>query len=343
MNEENGLLFAFLTNKDFHFSDLTQNLKLKVLENKEDILKIKHVNGSNNDPSSQNHFFLQPEEINEINFFLKFSSKEVSKFNHCFDRLFKVVNFNSLKQKELNDSLKLLVKAETGSDVNFKELQLLQKALGDTIKEFRFNSDICHEILQLSISTNEFVTKITNLINNKIFKWWRLYGELIELNNSYKKFKYVEVKKNKHNHDGTEHLNGLIEVNEESFNDFTKNNHLFKQSSENGNGTKTNKKTSQTSVGQPSFLTNFVESKRQKFENKLLAGLKAVKISLIELNKDIKYNHELIAMELNRFMNFKNNFLKMVLDKYVKNEIKNLKFRTLMLRRNLDDLKSLKR
>lgn len=327
-DDENGLLFSFLKNQEFNSAEIVQELKLTALVKKESILKINHIN--ENEDLKNNTFFLQPEEINEINFFLKFSLKEVLKYNHCFDKLFKVVNFNSVKQKELNDSLRLFINETTGSDSNFKELEFIQKSFKEMIKEFKFNKDICDEILQLSISTNEFYEKINDLINNKIFKWWKLYGELIELNNNYKKFKSVELKRNKQQ--GQIENHGIIEINEESFNDFTSNNNSFQT-------TEVNKK----KTVQPSFLINFVESKRQKFELKLLDGIKNVKSSLIELNKDIKFNHELIAMELNNFLNFKNSFIKIIIKKYVKTEIKDLKFKNIMLERSLEDLRALKR
>ena len=102
----------------------------------------------------------------------------------------------------------------------------------------------------------------------------------------------------------------------------------------NGNG-------SQAKKQKPSFLTNFIESKRNKYEAKLLAGLHDVKKKLYELNKDMKFSHETLAMEMNNFLIFKTEHLKATMKLYVRKQIKDLKFNNVMLQRGLDDLQSL--
>lgn len=318
------LLWEFLVQKDFNYQSLLNRTQSKFFNFKQDLL--------NNLPKANDTFelqkdqlLLQPEEISEMNFFLKFSTKEISKLRSTYDKLLKVVNFIFVKTDELNQSIELFTEE---SSIGMKELDFLKKVWKSSTKEFSTDEDLCNMVLYLSLSADEIVKKSNILLNEKIYKWWKLYGELIELNNNYKRFKYVEVKKaNKHEQVEVE---GLVDVNEESFNNFT-NDTSFTL---NDNG-------SQAKKQKPSFLTNFIESKRNKYETKLLAGLHDVKKKLYELNKDMKFSHETLAMEMNNFLIFKTEHLKATMKLYVRKQIKDLKFNNVMLQRGLDDLQSL--
>ena len=305
---KSDVLWEFLTQKEFDYLESSQRITTQ---------RQKLLNETWND------IVLQPEEISEINFFLKFSAKELMKLRGLYDKLYKVVCFKSRKRIEIKYAMELFADASCGSN---RELEYLCKILQDSVKELNFDEELCDKVLYLSLSCETMITRINELMNTKIFRWWKLYGELIELNNTYKKFKFVELRKT-HGIEQANEVAGLVDVNEESFQDLTS------STSFDSTLTKTTKKP------KPGFLTNFIESKRSKFEGKLLTSLKSVKHELSALNKDIKFNHEAIAMEMNNFVNFKTDFLKLIIKKYVKRRIQDTKFSTLMLERGLSDVR----
>lgn len=322
---QHELLWEFLVQKEFHYASLLDRTQTKFFNFKQDLLNnLPKINGNSETPKEQ--LLLQPEEISEMNFFLKFSTREISKLRNTYDKFLKVVNFSFIKTTELNKSVELFTNENS---IDVKELVFLKQVWLSSSKEFSADDHLCNMVLYLSLAADEIVKKSNVLLNEKIYKWWKLYGELIELNNNYKRFKYVEMKKNT-KHDIPE-IPGLVDVNEESFNNFT-NDTSF---SLNGNGGATIKKQ------KPSFLTNFIESKRNKYEAKLLAGLSEVKKRLYELNKDMKFNHETLAMEMNNFLIFKTEHLKSTIRAYVLKQIRDLKFNNVMLQRGLEDLKLL--
>lgn len=318
------LLWEFLADPSYNKEELTQRTKLRVLNYHEDILGGNSMD--RNGHTEKEEVFLQPEEISEINFFLKFSLKELNKLRTAYDKLFKIVNFHSRKAVEVKDAETLFAEADSSFS---QELKFVAGIMKSKSKELEFDSELCESVLYLSLASDELILKVNNMINSKIFRWWKLYGELIELNNSYKKFKQVEHKKGNTPHTNGE-VEGLVHVNEESFQDLTM------VTSFQNNQSKKSKK------AQPSFLSNFIESKRHKYEAKLLESMRGVKKSLVELNRDLKFNHETIAMEVNNFFNFKTDFLTIVTKKYVKKQIRDLKFQNMMLSRGLSDLRSLK-
>jgi len=319
------LLWEFLVQKEFNYPALLERTQLKFINFKHDLLN-NLPNGTVPAQAHNEHLLLQPEEISEMNFFLKFSVKEIIKLRNGYDKLLKVVNFLFIKSNEFNQSVEIFAKEKA---VDVKELIFLQKVWNDTNKESIPSEDVCNLVLYLSLATDEMVRKSNILLNEKIYKWWKLYGELIELNNNYKRFKYVEYKKvSKHE---PEEIEGLVEVNEEGFNNLTHDTSFVL----NGNGSPTSRKP------KPSFLTNFIELKRNKYEAKLLSGITDVKKSLLELNKDMKFSHETLAMEMNNFLIFKTEHLKVTIKQYVKKQIRDLNFKNLMLQRGLEDLRSL--
>lgn len=319
---DHEVLWIFLKNNEFNHTKLLQRAQARFLDFKKEILNsLPQSNGV-----SKEQLLLQPEEISEINFFLKFSVKEINKLRNTYDKLVKVVNFMFIKFTEFNESFEIFINEQNG---DMKEIKFLQQIWRNANKEFTSDEDLCNSILYLSICNDELVRKTNVLLNEKIYKWWKLYGELIELNNNYKKFKYVELKK-ANKHDGVE-VEGLADVNEESFHSLTSDINFLT----NGNSATGPKKQ------KPSFLTSFIESKRNKYEAKLLAGLTDVKKRLLELSKNMKFSHETLAMEMNNFLIFKMEYLKIILKKYVSKQIKDLKFNNMMLQRGLDDLRAL--
>jgi hypothetical protein len=309
---EHHLVWDFLVNSEFDLIDISQKAKLKMMEYKD-----KLMNGS------ESGFVIQPEEISEINFFLKFSLKELTKFRGLYDKLFKIVNFQSRKAMELKHAIELFADTECESS---PELKYLCKVEQDSVKELTMDDELCDKVLYLSFSSEEMIEKMNVLMNQKIFKWWRLYGELIELNNTYKKFKFVELKKS-HGVQQADEVEGIVDVNEQSFQDLTQVTSFH-----------TVLKKKSPNKPKPGFFTNFIESRRHKFEDKLLEKMKELNKSLSELSKDIKFHHETIAMELNNFFIFKADFMKLTMKRYIHKQIKDLKFSSMMLERGLKDM-----
>ncbi|KAH3673206.1 hypothetical protein WICMUC_003824 [Wickerhamomyces mucosus] len=334
------LLWWLLTEPDFDLLALSRKKTLETLKEKQTL------NGKplRSTVENEHDFSLKPEEIGEINFFLKFSLKELSKLKSTYNMLFKIVNFQSTKSKELIDFIAV---CSLGRFESVKELDLLCKLYQDYCKEYSFDDGICGRMLFLSLSGDEIVKKINHFISVKIFNWWKLYGELIELNNAYKKFKSVELRNRRRSNEvniednsisnGTQAEREIVDINEESFSDLTRSTHFSLYQSSTSNETVTQRLKKQ----QPSFFTNFIESKRKKFEQKSVESMNHIKYDLAILGKEIKVEHETLAIEINNFFIYKSEFLKLVLEKYAKKQINDWEFQTKMLMRGLYDIKSI--
>ncbi|CCH43529.1 hypothetical protein BN7_3080 [Wickerhamomyces ciferrii] len=326
---ESELLWDFLSPNYFDYQKLQEKAHKNLLNFRKSILEL----STNKElDSSNDNFLLQPEEISEINHFLKFSTGEINKLRATYDKLLKIVNFNRAKYSDLQQTISGFSRYKI---LAIEELSYVGQTLIDAERESKLDDALSDMVLNLYLTANQIVKRSEYLTNAKIYKWWRLYGELIELNNSYKKFKAVEHRKS--NNTSTSNglngaLNGVVEVNEESFQNLTLNTEFV------ANKAKDSPNKKQT----PSFLTNFIESKRTKHEQKLLSSIKEVKENLMILNRDIKFNHETLAMEMNNFLIFKTKYLEHVIKKYTKKQIRSQKFKTQMLQRSLDDLKSIK-
>ncbi|KAH3687591.1 hypothetical protein WICPIJ_001401 [Wickerhamomyces pijperi] len=272
----------------------------------------------------------QPEDINEVHIFLKYSLKELRSLKNTFNIMHKLVNFYKLKSEEVLDLHSIVAQVDTST---VPELTFLaQTLLNSDYKGSKISlSKLCTHVLYLSLSTDTLVAKVTAFINDKLFEWWRVYGGLIELIKSYEKYQpYTE----RHRHP----------VDESSFTNLTKSmningNHLAASlKSKNRSTVGTTGTTTVSTGGTSSFFSSFIESKRTAHLSNLANQITQHFERLALLNLEIKEGREIMALEINNFIIFKGKFIKVFIRDFVRSEIRVGKNRLRALTGGLSDL-----
>lgn len=234
---------------------------------------------------------LEPEGINAIKHFLKFNLQELTKLKKAIFTLEKLLIFRNLKSDDCNTSLDIIkhIVHDLGTHTIRKQLRTISD-----VNKIEVVSDINDISVNPTLTNLEFYKNCINvlyksiehLLDHQILKWWKHYGELLEINKMLMKSTPQSA--------GTE-LN-LSESN----------------------------RTVSGGINSGVF-GNFLEGQRIKNEQKLLRTSHDISLLMKKLGTEITHSHELLAEELSNFMNFKEPFLQTgFVERNIKDNIYNL-------------------
>lgn len=126
---------------------------------------------------------LEPEQVNIIQNFLKFNLDELDSITSKLAAMKKLVIFLKLKKMDISESKELL--RILSHDFHRKSISKILMKYSD-IKITPYSRDSIDSLLQslefIEVCTVKLSQQITRLLNVDIPAWWRLYGELLELN-----------------------------------------------------------------------------------------------------------------------------------------------------------------
>ncbi|PVH15835.1 uncharacterized protein CXQ87_003690 [Candidozyma duobushaemuli] len=239
------------------------------------------------------------QKIQEIEIFLDYSSSDLLGFHLEMSKLNQILTVTSMKQSDLR---------------NVSDILLRQIKLGSTkhldVREFRA-LDASYQKLQsyaswLELSVNELLQNCRKL-KEKLQLWKEIYHGIKELNNELHRFEdQVKVTQNG--------------VNEEA---------------ESESATRTISRRSTTSLDSvPSetqeagsfFNFGIIDSKKSKYKKLLMTKSEEVK-KVMNLNAEIKIDHELIAAEISQFLSFRSGFFSLGIKQFCKTHLLSLRNR----------------
>ncbi|SMN22959.1 similar to Saccharomyces cerevisiae YML002W Putative protein of unknown function [Maudiozyma saulgeensis] len=234
---------------------------------------------------------VEPEGINAIKHFLKFNLQELAKLKNIIYTLEKLLIFRNLKNEDCNISLDNIkyIAHDLDNHVIRKQFRIISD-----ISKTEIVNDMNDISLNFTLANLEFYENSINvlyknieyLLDHQILKWWKNYGELLEVNRMLMKS-------------------------------------MPQSSSNDMNLSEPNRNISE-SINSGVF-GNFLEGQRIKNEQKLLRTCHDISLSMKKLGTEIAQSHELLAEELSNFMNFKEPFLQAgFVERNIKDNLYNL-------------------
>ena len=138
-------------------------------------------------PKGQTYALLEPEEIGSIQNFLKFNKEELTTTLQLLNVLRKLTIFLELKQGDMTDAIQMYRILCRESDVSTFKSDAFSRLLQYNSTVYISNSDQFGgnepllNILFLRKCVESLLSKINTLLNSQIPRWWKYYGELLEL------------------------------------------------------------------------------------------------------------------------------------------------------------------
>ena len=138
-------------------------------------------------PRGQTYALLEPEEIGSIQNFLKFNKEELKTTLQLLNVLRKLTIFLELKQGDMTDAIQMYRILCRESDVKTFRSDAFSRLLKHNSTIYISNSDLFGgnesllNILFLKECVESLLSNIDTLLNSQIPKWWKYYGELLEL------------------------------------------------------------------------------------------------------------------------------------------------------------------
>lgn len=218
------------------------------------------------------------QKIQEVEVFLDYSLSDLLGFHLEMSKLNQILTVAAMKQSDLR---------------NVSDILLRQMKLGDTksldLREFRA-LDSSYQRLQgyvswLELSVNELLRNCRKL-KEKLQLWKEIYLGIKELNNELHRFEdQVKVNQN-----GTNEEEPMTRT-------------ISRRST-----TSLDPVPSETQESGSFFNFGLIDSKKSKYKKLLMTKSEEVK-KVMNLNAEIKIDHELIAAEISQFLTFRSGFL----------------------------------
>lgn len=227
---------------------------------------------------------LSDNQITEIETFLRYSQNDLDVCNRAMSRLSKLLSVYDVKQKDLKMVyVRLLAKIGSSELIpNLLETMKLEYH-GDEIPDGFVYTKLQEYVIWLELSMTGLTGNIGKLLN-KLELWKEIYNRIRGINNELKRY---EHKVDAHTHEeGGSHIESQIISNSTN-------------NTNEGNG---------TTNSSSSFFSFGLENKKSRYKRLLLVKADEVK-KIMNLNAEIKLEHEDIASEISRFLKFKSNFL----------------------------------
>ncbi|RCK66892.1 hypothetical protein Cantr_03204 [Candida viswanathii] len=251
-------------------------------------------------------------QIQEIEFFLDFSSNDLRKYTTLFNKLAKLVCIGDIKQVDNQNVLDMMIVRLDESTI-FRDVYIPPE-VNEQVGTF---SELRDYIYWIQMFGDEVSRNISKLVLD-IKSWKEIYYAICHINLELKQMEpphQPELAVSETTSNGTPHAArsdsslSIPQMPEEELEE------------EHG------------------FLSNFVgTSKKTKYKKLIVDKSEAVK-AIMKLNLEIKWAHEVIASEISNFLKFRTEFLRFGIKRYINEEIKNLRQRNIELAKVLYNIK----
>lgn len=244
---------------------------------------IKDINNAQEEAKARNGIVkFSPQKVQEIEYFLEYSQSDLRSFHLEVRKLNQLLTVAGMKQSDVRNV----------SDIFLRRLDQGKSVLLDR-REFRL---LDSSYMKLQAYANWLELSVEQLLQNckklqEKLRWWKqIYQGIKDINAELHRFE-EQFPKQPQNGDAREENESGI---------FT--NTMARRST-----TLLDKVPEDISENSSFFNFGIIDSKKSRYKKLLLAKAEEVK-KVMNLNADIKIDHELIAAEISQFMSFRSGF-----------------------------------
>lgn len=289
---------------------------------------------------------LSCEEISEMKMFTKYSLNELKRLESVYVRLgenllvrdHRFADEMYLESHFLSfssGSVKLKSAQRILSDVPTEGMTKLTKCL--RFISPHLTADVCLQknINFLGCALKELTCRIQSFADEKVDRWWEAYGEMLKLTQELERLNEIEERIYRRKIDGSDKHSVTSLFHAEPLHELNDDNTIVPRSQEEiiRRVEEQMKNRIRTSVG-GSFLAGIVQSKRQKYFEKLKTILDNKQKSFRSLSAEVRESHELIALEVNNFYFTQRSILKFIFQRHITRTCAQLQFTTRVLQQD---------
>lgn len=234
-------------------------------------------------------------QVVEIETFLSYSLNDLNNYNRVISKFGKLLSVYDLKNKDLKMVLvRLLAKIGSNDLIPNSSRQMKLEYHADEMSEGMVYTKLQDYIIWVELSIIELNTNISKLLN-KLNGWKEIYEKIKGINNELKRYEHkVEI------HSSNENSNDIVgDVN----------NQIVSHSSHGSHNSQSPQNPQSPEASSTSSFFSFgLENKKSRYKRLLLLKADEVK-KIIQMNAEIKLEHEEIASEISRLLRFKSEFM----------------------------------
>lgn len=262
-------------------------------------------------------------QVNEIDFFLRFSLTDLLNFQTTIAKFNKLVAISDIKQSDLRIVTDRMLTSLFSS--NILPSNLLRGFNFALTNQYKNQDSSYNELLSftawLELSTIELTKNIRRILL-KIDDWKELHKNIKELNIELTKYeedaptRYATVVPDPTTGAGTADTTHTLPNLANSTNGNLQQAHQLEAEAE---------EITDTTSSFFSFAS-IIENKKARYKKLLLMKAEEIK-KIMKLNAELKFDHECIAAEISNFLKFKSNFINLGIKRYVRSSLCFLKIR----------------
>lgn len=249
---------------------------------------------------------LTQQKVQEIEYFLEYSQADFSGFQAAISKLNKLLSVGGVLQSDFRSIMDKLL-----SNLEIEGLEVKQETRRADSTYLRLQP----YVMWLEMTVLE-VLKSCGKVKDKLRRWKQVYGKIMEINSELHRFEDQVVHhsqaENFENRPPTLPRRSTLSLESVPFEDDSDKNGSF-------------------------FSFGLIENKKSRYRKLLLLKSEEVK-KVMDLNVEIKMDHEAIAAEISQFMTFRSGFIRLAIRQFTDSHLVLLRHRSYELTKALHDL-----
>lgn len=276
---------------------------------------IKHINSKEEQRRlEKGEVKLTKNHIIEIETFLLYSLEDLKNYKFSLTRLNKLMSVYDIKRGDFRIVNDRLISKLIGNDPFFKSPQDIKFEWHGEEKQDDLSYKRLYDcFMWIELSMMELINNIYKILD-KLNQWKKTFDKINRINHELTK---VE---NKANPDNGNQEGSNRDSSSTNTNTTTTSNDPIAIT------TSISPPTSPTTSTASSFFSFGIENKRSRYKRLLMVKAEEVKL-IMDLNSEIKLDHELIASEISKFLKFRSNFINYSIKQFTTEQLSTLQNR----------------